>query len=1187
MKSKIKAVTSFVLLILLFISSFQTVISNGAQSLIKPEANGVTILKSTNAASTNNTIRYFVEITSENAAQHKVQVKMIMSSIGAFSTVDLTVSSSENPEGQWVFVQKCYETRGNRSLRVEQIDSRSWRVYNDYNGEIAVEYDAIMAIPAMNIGEYLSYLGEQGAVIYAHALFLMPSFQGTIAVEFELPSNWKVIADERWEAAGTMNYVFSTSAIDSFVALGPWEVYSETFGGNQTLTVAFCGNTKYVREEYVRNIKICLDYFSVRLGKLSQKSLSVIIAPLPLPRDYMTQQPQICVARNDSSWGFFEGTFWHYWFLNVPLHYASQEAQYKVWWFGESASPFFLSSVYSMIGAQASEVFGFWNFTFNSFSWKENYRVYEHYADTKYDIPVMDYMIKSKEASDTFYYYFMYVKGNVVLHLLNVSIVVSTNGAKDIQDLVRYIYDNYTTKGIAYTNEDVLSAVNAVTGIDFEPFFDAYVYGNENLPILTVGNDYFDDWSTLGGILYPSLPNVGSVVPKYATAPLTIELKKETKHFSIYFHPQDEKMATILLLSAEQSYSAVARIYGGESKYRIKMFLTYDYNEAAKFGYNPPGGLHEGMSGGGPSTENGDELLWLNPGNRSETQITMIKAAHEVGHAFMRQLYPGIYEKNWLSWFSESLATYTEIECWLDHPDMFSPFLIFRDQVQETINSCETGNPPLVELSRLENVSESGVEGITFMCYIADRYGATGLPQLLREYNSTPLLEAIPKAFNASLQSIELEWMNLLKKAAANVSICEEELGRIQEEGVEIDKAIKMKDQNSFFALFSAYTKEELYRTLGLLKPVKPKPPSPFITLKYDDGVADGFYALNSSGYIVSFTPPSMPWIIQNVSIYGNWVGQAHAMELWSQNLTKLWGISYSGVPPSEFGVRWRDIGCQNTTVDGPFYVVFFIDSQPAQISLGYDSSKINEHSGLASRTQGLLAWPQGLALQKDEVNWMIRVVGSNMSRYSIPIKTSGLSGFDASTALYIDGNYAGATLNDKNSYALKDFAVDTTHTIAVKNFVEVDENVRFMCEKNSTTVSSSTAEVIFNYTLEYKSTFNVNDPAGRVVTITVNGENHSGTTPYSYSSWLKNGSPVSFSVDTQLDDYTFKEWRDQNGNVETSPLIASGTIQLTVQYSKISTTSTFPWPLLIVGVVIVGAAVAVIKFAKKPSKKK
>ena len=282
-------------------------------------------------------------------------------------------------------------------------------------------------------------------------------------------------------------------------------------------------------------------------------------------------------------------------------------------------------------------------------------------------------------------------------------------------------------------------------------------------------------------------------------------------------------MATLLLLGAEQAYAPVSRIYGGELKLRVRMFLTYDPAEYMKFGAHPFS-LSDAadLSAGEVVVDSGDEINWLNPIRRDNTQpagSSRTAVPHELGHIFMRQLYPGIYGQNWLSWFSEGLASYAGQEFWLQSGTSVPP----EDSLQQLADSCRTGNPPLIELSRLEDAGKgdeksrllSSAESLTFMYYIAGRYGDDGLRNLLSEYSKgVSLSEAVEKAFGIPFADQESNWEALVKKAAANSGICDSELTRIRRQGFDISKAESIKKQEPYLALFVAYL-DEAYGTPG------------------------------------------------------------------------------------------------------------------------------------------------------------------------------------------------------------------------------------------------------------------------------------------------------------------------------------------------------------------------------------
>lgn len=771
--------------------------------------------------------RYSVEITPAGATQHKVSVTAVLPVNG---TADLTVSSPtvSRPTGdygeQWVAIERCYDGEG-RTVSIEQIDNRTWRV-TSMSGVI-IEYTARVDIPnPMAVGTYQTYLSENCGLVHARSVLLATQSSGMATVNFVLPEGWTVITDETWTQVNSTAYNVNTSDFELF-APGKWDVYNGTFGDGQKLRVAICGATKYDKGSYLNGIKTCLDYFHKHIGKLPQKELNVVLAELPIPIDYISHTPRLAVNRAASDWGMFEGMLWHYWFLTM-VSYDTQYDSDRAWWFGEAASPFLLYPVYEAIGG-ASDVASAWGFKYNNLTWKNWYVVYEQYVGTKYNIPLVDYPAKNRETSDVQYYFPLpYMKGFLVLQMLNLSMVEVTHGAKDMRDVVKYIYENYVVKGIGYRIEDVLSAVNTVSGNDYTAFFDAYVYGNEILPIVEKGGDYLFDWSTLGDKTYRSLANTekvrptpqywGGQIPEGETATL-LEMRKESQHFTVYFHQQDAKMAALLLLDSEKAYDADTKIYGGEERLKIKMFLTYNSTEYAILGGNPSHVYGEDTSAGGVAVEAGDEINWLRPiGDRTQTQMYDVEyPIHELGHALLRQIYPNVY-KNWEQWFDEGMPL--AMMAWLESswaPERYSPF---RDHepLRQLQSALMGGSHSVIPLSSLAKMDYSSLnfteqllfrgEGTTFHFYIASRYD-NGLQGLLIEYNrNVPLATAVERAFGISYADLEKELWATAERAALHVNSADAIISRISREGVDTSLAEELEPEEPFLALLVAYALE-------------------------------------------------------------------------------------------------------------------------------------------------------------------------------------------------------------------------------------------------------------------------------------------------------------------------------------------------------------------------------------------
>ncbi len=87
-----------------------------------------------------------------------------------------------------------------------------------------------------------------------------------------------------------------------------------------------------------------------------------------------------------------------------------------------------------------------------------------------------------------------YNKGALLGMLLDLEIQARTQGAKSLLDVLSSLYHkfyeappaNYYGPGRGYEEQDILEAVNEVTGSDFTAFFDSYVRGTAPLPCATV-----------------------------------------------------------------------------------------------------------------------------------------------------------------------------------------------------------------------------------------------------------------------------------------------------------------------------------------------------------------------------------------------------------------------------------------------------------------------------------------------------------------------------------------------------------------------------------------------------------------------------------------------------------------------------------------------------------------------------
>src|SRR5262249_54862208 len=72
-------------------------------------------------------------------------------------------------------------------------------------------------------------------------------------------------------------------------------------------------------------------------------------------------------------------------------------------------------------------------------------------------------------------------KGEILGFLLDIEIRSRTKNAKSLDDVMRYLTENYGDKGIALPENAFLKAVEAVAGSDFNEFFQLNVRGRKDI----------------------------------------------------------------------------------------------------------------------------------------------------------------------------------------------------------------------------------------------------------------------------------------------------------------------------------------------------------------------------------------------------------------------------------------------------------------------------------------------------------------------------------------------------------------------------------------------------------------------------------------------------------------------------------------------------------------------------------
>lgn len=185
---------------------------------------------------------------------------------------------------------------------------------------------------------------------------------------------------------------------------------------------------------------------------------------------------------------------------------------------------------------------------------------------------------------------------------------------------------------------------------------------------------------------------------------------------------------------------------------------------------------------------------------------------------------------------------------------------------------------------------------------------------------------------------------------------------------------------------------------------VNPKMVSTPTELKYDDGNANDFLGIDKpcTGYAVDFVPPSIPFTINSVRIYGliygghGFIINDIGVQIWNKDKKVIYSttIDKDAYPllaylPADIEKQggWADIHIPDVEVNSNFYIHVYTGTTTGQgFRMGTDDSVPNSHSDVTIRDTGgvdnlasVWPYPRGRWFSdKKRVNWMVRVSGTS-----------------------------------------------------------------------------------------------------------------------------------------------------------------------------------------------------------------
>ena len=105
-------------------------------------------------------------------------------------------------------------------------------------------------------------------------------------------------------------------------------------------------------------------------------------------------------------------------------------------------------------------------------------------AHASFDAWIKAYRYNENSYNTTISYY---TKGSVIANMLDLKIIHATNGEKNLDNVMQYLYNEYYKKQQrGFTSEEMQKAIESVSGLELNDFFNNYVNGNQSFDYETI-----------------------------------------------------------------------------------------------------------------------------------------------------------------------------------------------------------------------------------------------------------------------------------------------------------------------------------------------------------------------------------------------------------------------------------------------------------------------------------------------------------------------------------------------------------------------------------------------------------------------------------------------------------------------------------------------------------------------------
>lgn len=416
-------------------------------------------------------------------SQGYVEVKMPVWTPGSYLVREYAKNvegfRAESPEG--------------KPLKAQKLNKNTWRVYHQGVSTTNIYY----SVYAYELTVRTSFLDESHGYLNGASVFMFVNQykEAPATLTIEPYSQWKTVSTGLTPIPGqrfTYNVPNFDILVDSPIEIGNHKVLKfETL--NIPHFVAMYGEATYDENRMLKDMKKVTEEASKVVGEHPCRDYTFLVHNIAnggggLEHLNSTSlQVSRTAYKNEARYlGFLSlvaHEYFHLWNVKRirpkalgPFDYENENYTHLLW-VAEGLTTFYQTYILRRAGFYSPEQY--LTSVATGIAGIENtpgQRV-QSLAESSWDAWIKHYRPNENSKNTAISYY---DKGAVVGGLLNLAIIESTKGQRNLDDVMRYLWDEYYKKQKrGFTDEEMQAAIEKVAGKSMEAFFQQYIWGTE------------------------------------------------------------------------------------------------------------------------------------------------------------------------------------------------------------------------------------------------------------------------------------------------------------------------------------------------------------------------------------------------------------------------------------------------------------------------------------------------------------------------------------------------------------------------------------------------------------------------------------------------------------------------------------------------------------------------------------